>query len=148
MLLLSNTKISTRFLVAKLRLDSLAAQRNVAGLKATLDGFQTIAQQKDRGNVLTEMYNEAMQRVMAQKGISTLAIDVLTWIYYSDQELSTRDLQVGVALQDNITEVTSEIFTEVDELVSSCYGLVAVDETSETIRLAHFTAQDYFDTNR
>ncbi|KAG7405871.1 Ankyrin-3 [Fusarium oxysporum f. sp. rapae] len=92
------------------------------------------------------MYNEAMQRVMTQGERSSLAIDVLTWIYYSDEELSTRDLQIGVALHDGMTDVTDESISEVNQLISVCCGLVVVDEASNKIRLAHFTTQDYFNT--
>jgi hypothetical protein len=48
------------------------------------------------------------------------------------------------ALSQCSREVDEENFTQIEDVVPACAGLVAVDEESNIIRLAHYTTQKYF----
>lgn len=87
-----------------------------------------------------------MERInRQQKGFQQLATDVLSWITYAKRPLTTSELQHAIAIEINEPELDEENFTEIEEMVAVCAGLVTVDEQSNIIRLVHYTTQEYFE---
>ena len=95
-------------------------------------------------------YNETIERVSAQgKDIRDLAFAVLTTITTAARPLKVNELQEALAVQEDLddgvtgTEVDQDTMTEASLIVDCCVGLVNVDEASGTVRLAHYTVQEF-----
>jgi ankyrin repeat protein len=74
-----------------------------------------------------------------------LAKEALMWISCARRLLSPSELQHALGIEKDSTEFDEENLSEIPDIVSACAGLVTVDEQSNTVRLAHFTTQEYFE---
>ena len=54
------------------------------------------------------------------------------------------ELQHALGIEISEPELDNENLPEVEYIVSVCAGLVTVDEQGNTIRLVHYTAQEFF----
>jgi len=87
-----------------------------------------------------------MERINGQKaGFKLLAKKVLSWITCAKRPLSTSELQHALAVEVSEPELDEENLPQIEDIVSVCAGLVTVDEKSHTIRLVHYTTQEYFE---
>ena len=94
-------------------------------------------------------YREAMERIKGQiPGSAVLAMRVLWWISFSARPLATLELQHALAVEIGEPAIDEENLPEIEDMVSVCAGLVTVDEESGTIRLVHYTTQEYFERTR
>ena len=75
----------------------------------------------------------------------TLAEQALSWIACVKRPLTTSELQQALVVEIGCSELDKDNFIEIQDIVSVCVGLVAVDEESNTIRLVHHTTQEYFE---
>lgn len=99
-----------------------------------------------KAQVLANAYEQAMERINGQKpGFRKLAMDVLSWITCAKRPLTTSELQHALAIQTRKPELHSGDLPHIEDMVSVCAGLVTVDEESRTIRLVHYTTQEYFE---
>ena len=55
------------------------------------------------------------------------------------------DLQHALAVKVHDSELDKENLRQGEDMVSVCAGLVTVDQESGTIRLVHYTTQQYFE---
>lgn len=95
---------------------------------------------------LDEVYKETVERIRNQApGEVEKAIKVLAWICFSTRPLEPIELQHAVAVELAESEFDNKNITGLDDLVSLCAGLVAVDEKTNVIRLSHYTTQEYFE---
>jgi hypothetical protein len=87
-----------------------------------------------------------MERIEAQDADSReLAEHVLSWIICAKRQLITAELQHALAVEIDELELNEENLPQIEDMVSVCAGLVTVDEKSNTIRLVHYTTQEYFE---
>ena len=90
-----------------------------------------------------------MDRIAGQiPGSRELAMRVLWWIAFTTRPLTTLELQHALAVEIGEREIDEENLPEIEDMVSVCAGLVIVDEESGTIRLVHYTTQEYFERTR
>lgn len=91
-------------------------------------------------------YNETMKRIENQTEFSQdLAKRVLGWVTFSTRPLTALELQNAVAVEIGEPEFDETNITDIEELSSVCSGLIVIEERSQTIRLVHFTAQNYLE---
>lgn len=129
----------SRFLLAKLHIDSLAGKTTVTKLQKALKQLPTGREGYDSA------YNDAMERIQSQVvDQAELANQVLSWITRATRQLTAVELQHALAVEIGETSLDEENLPEIDDMVSSCAGLVAVDKESNIIRLVHYTTQEYF----
>ena len=98
------------------------------------------------GDALPVVYNQAMQRIEAQKpGMSRLAQKAMSWITYAERLLTAVELQCALAVQHGTSDFDEENLYDVDDIVSACGGLVIVDEgqQTDTVRLVHYSTQEF-----
>ena len=96
--------------------------------------------------VLAYAYEQAMGRINGQEqGFKDLAHKVLSWITCAKRQITTTELQHGLAVEVQKLELDKENFPQIEDIVSACAGLVTVDEESNIIRLVHYTTQQYFE---
>src|SRR5947209_6928770 len=96
-----------------------------------------------------DTYREAMERIISQNSRSSkFAMRVLQWIAFSMRPLTTSELQHALAVEIGERKIDEDNLPEIEDMVSVCAGLVTVDEESGTIRLVHYTTQEYFERTR
>ena len=131
---------STRFLLARLHVDSLRDKRTEKKVKSALEKLSKGSE------ALDEAYAEAIKRIdgqLPEDGV--LAKRVLSWITYAQRPLTTGELCHALAVELGDEELDPENIPDVEDIVSVCAGLVTVDEESNIIRLVHYTTQEYFE---
>jgi ankyrin repeat protein len=133
----------SRFLLARLYVDSLLDKRNKHEVTLTLNSLS-------RGSgKLDEAYSEALKRVDGQlQGDRLLARRTLCWISYAERLLTTTELQHALATQPGDKEFDCDKLYDVEDITSVCAGLVTVDEETSIIRLVHYTTQEYLEEVR
>ncbi|KAI0593266.1 ankyrin repeat-containing domain protein [Biscogniauxia sp. FL1348] len=126
------------FLLAKLHLDSLRDQKSFKSVRNTLRSLET------GSNAYDSAYENAMKRIHGQlAGQAELGISILSWITCAKSWLTKTELQHALSVEIGKREFDKENLLQVD-IVSVCAGLVMVNE-SNTVRLVHYTTQEYFD---
>ena len=130
----------TRFLLAQLHLDSLIGQPSPKSLRNALRTLPTGLDGYDKA------YHEAMERINCQvTAFRKTAKQVLSWIVHAKRPLTTVELQHALAVEMDEPGLDTENLPDIEDLVSVCAGLVAVDEESHIIRLVHYTTQEFFE---
>ncbi|KAF4119675.1 Ankyrin repeat [Geosmithia morbida] len=132
--------IDGMFLLAKLHLNSLAGKRSPKAVRSTLSRLPTGSEGYDHA------YRDTMERVRGQPRDSyEIAKQVLSWISCAKRPLTASELVHALAVEIGEDELDEENLPDLEDVVSVCAGLVAVDRMSDTVRLVHYTAQEYFE---
>jgi len=101
-----------------------------------------------RGNGLSGAYTATLSRLEAQKGYkSVLGLKVLMWVAYSARPLRSEELCHALGVEIESADLDPENVPALRTLVASCLGLVTVEAYSSTIRLVHFTLQEYLSSH-
>lgn len=77
-----------------------------------------------------------------------LAMKTLMWITHAWRPLRIDELRHALAVKLGDTELDEDNLRPVNFMVDYCLGLVLIDHESSTIRLVHFTLQEYFQSQR
>ena len=94
-------------------------------------------------------YDETMNRIRRQeKGFCDLAIATLSWISLAIRPLTLRELQCALSVEPGDTEMDVANFVDEETLSCVCAGLIVVDQESQIVRLAHYTTQEYFESQK
>jgi ankyrin repeat protein len=97
-------------------------------------------------NFYQSAYETAMQRIWGQSVSRTkLANKVLAWIVYAKRVLTASELRLALGVEIGKRKLDYDSCPDLDIMVSVCAGLVTIDESADTIRLVHYTAQTFFD---
>jgi len=118
---------STRFLLARLHMDSLLGKLNTQEVRKAL-------QELPKG--VDDTYEEAMARIERQdKPRAQLAEQVLSWITYAFRPLSVGELQHALAIKLEMTSLDPESIIDEEILTSVRAGLVIIDNKQHVVRL-------------
>ena len=129
--------IMCRFLLVSLNIDAILGEMTIRQRRKKLEEMA-------RGNGLSDAYTETLTRLKAQKGNRPiLGLKVLMWVSCSQRPLRSRELCYALGVEMGSTELDLENVPALKTLLSSCLGLVTVEASSSTIRLVHFTLQEY-----
>ena len=97
------------------------------------------------GLVLGDVYSGTIEWIKAQNGDkSRLGMAALMWISHAERPLKVDELCHALAVELGSTDFSAGNVLSVSTLVSSCQGLITVDKEASTVRLIHFTLQEYF----
>ncbi|CAO2648676.1 Nn.00g079430.m01.CDS01 [Neocucurbitaria sp. VM-36] len=128
------------FLLAQLHFDSLVGKRSAKAVRAALDNLITGSGAYDAA------YTAAMERIEGQVADQRdLAKQALAWITCARRPLSTSELQAALGVEVGEPELDPDNLPDVNDIVSTCAGLVTVDKESHIIRLVHYTTQEFFE---
>lgn len=97
---------------------------------------------------LNATYSDALDRIYRQAPEAVdLAEAVLFWTVCAKRTFTILELQQIYATQDlpDETGLEEDDLPDADILTSVCGGLIMVDSDSQTVRLVHYTAQQYFE---
>jgi len=126
-----------RFLLVSLAVDAILAEATIHWRRQTL---YTVA----NGFGLEYAYSMTLARIRDQgPNRSKLGMDALMWVCRSERPLGADELchalGVGMKGKDFSTHNVPSIRT----ILGSTLGLITIDETTSTVRLIHFTLQEY-----
>jgi len=96
------------------------------------------------GLELGDVYGATIERIKAQDGDkSRLGMTALMWISHAERLLQADELCHALAVQLGSTDFDVGNIPSMSTLVNSCQGLITVDMEASTVRLIHFTLQEY-----
>jgi hypothetical protein len=97
---------------------------------------------------LHNAYDDVMDRISHQDHArKTIAVMALTWIVYAKELLHSDALlhAIEVGLDPETTNIDNDDLIGIDLLLSSCAGLVIMNNEDGIIQLVHYTTQDYLE---
>ena len=93
---------------------------------------------------LDSVYAQTLQRIREQRGgRSQLGMEVLMWVSYAERPLRVDELCHALAVDLQSTDVDRDNIRPQDTVLGSCLGLAVVDAETSTVRLIHYTLQQY-----
>lgn len=97
-------------------------------------------------NAYNAAYDDAMNRITGLlPDQRQLAFQAITWITLAKRPLKTVELQHALGVEPDEPVFDEENLTDLQSVISTCCGLVTVDERTQIIRLVHYTTQEYFE---
>ena len=97
---------------------------------------------------LDATYSEAVERIYNQApDLVEVAESVLFWIICVKRPLTVLELRHAYAARElpDDTPLEDDDLPDGEILTSTCGGLIKVDGESQTVRVVHYTAQEYFE---
>ena len=96
------------------------------------------------GSGLGDVYGATISRIKAQDGDkSRLVMAVLMWISHAERPLQADELCYVLGVELGSMDFNSGNIPSMSTLVGCCQGLITVDKGTSTVRLVHFTLQEY-----
>jgi len=74
---------------------------------------------------------------------SKLGMTALMWISHSERPLKVNELRHALGVEIGSPDLDDDNVPSIGTLITCCQGLVAVDKEASTVRLIHFTLQEY-----
>ena len=130
--------IPLRFLLVALNIEAILNETSLAGRKKMLQQVATT------GVDLDSVYAQTLQRIREQKGgWSRLGMEVLMWVSHAERPLLIDELCHALAVDLQSTDMDPEGIRPQDTVIGSCLGLAVIDAETSTVRLIHYTLQEY-----
>ena len=96
------------------------------------------------GLELGDVYGATISRIKAQDGDKCrLGMAALMWISHAERPLLADELCHALAVQLGSRDFDVGNIPSMSTLVNCCQGLITVDKEGSTVRLIHFTLQEY-----
>ena len=93
---------------------------------------------------LDSVYDQTLQRIREQKDSrSRLGMQVLMWVSHANRPLRIDELRHALAVETDSTDLDPENIPPQDTVLGSCLGLAVVEQETSTVRLIHYTLQEY-----
>ena len=126
-----------RFLLVSLSIEEILQESTIYRRRERLSKIT-----RDIG--LGDAYGTTIERIKAQGGEnSRLGIEALMWISHAERLLSADELRCALCVRLGSTDFNAGDVPSMRALVSCCQGLITVDKDASTVRLIHFTLQEY-----
>jgi len=94
------------------------------------------------------IYEDDIKRIEDQsEGDSQLAKRAISYIFCARRPLNVEELRHALAVEAEDTELDETAFPETETLLNVSAGLIRIDQKSSTIRLVHYTLQEYLEKN-
>ena len=134
---LSTNRHISRFLLVSLNIDAIlqetTARRRRQKLHSMTDGLR-----------LESTYEKSLGRIKGQGGAKgRLGMLALMWISHSERPLKVVELCHALAVEIGSPNLNGDDVPSIGTLLSCCQGLVVIDKEASTVRLIHFTFQEY-----
>ena len=93
---------------------------------------------------LHDAFDETIARIQKQpEGRKRLAMQILTWLSYAMSPLAVTELSEALAIRIGQKTLNRRYCPSQKSMIGCCLGLVTVDEESCSVRLAHYSIQEY-----
>ena len=111
---------------------------------ATIHERRQTLHQMASGFGLDDAYGTTLDRIREQRGDKAkLGMEALMWISHSERPLRAEELCHALAVKVGTTDLNAHNVPSIRTLLSCTLGLVTIDEQALTVRLVHFTLQEY-----
>ena len=133
--------VVSRFLLVSLSIETILQETTVyrrrQKLRATENGLE-----------LGGAYGVTLRRIKAQGGEKArLGMAVLMWISHSRRPLKVDEICQAVAIHIGSNDFHNGDTPAISTLLGCCQGLATVEKDTSTVRLIHFTLQEYLRTH-
>jgi len=96
------------------------------------------------GLELGDVYDATIKRIKAQGGEKLrLGMTALMWISHAERPPRADELCDALAVQLDSADFDADNIPSISTVVNCCQGLITVDKEASTVRLIHFTLQEY-----
>ena len=126
-----------RFLLVRLNIDVVLQET-------------TIHRRRQKLNAMTDSlglgdaYGATLDRVKRQGGErARLGVAALMWISHAERPLTADELCHALAIEIGSPNLNTDNIPSIGTLLTCCQGLVVVEKEASTVRLIHFTLQEY-----
>ena len=93
---------------------------------------------------LEEAFGKTIERIKTQpKAWVKQATKILTWIHLAERPLSIDELLEACAIREGDSDLDPNNFPSRGTFLSCCLGLAIVENETSTVRLVHFSLQEY-----
>ena len=134
---LSANRYAFRFLLVPLNIEAILYESTIHRRRERLNKMTD-------GLELGDAYSATIERIKAQAGDkSRLGMAALMWISHAERPLQADELCHALAVELGSADFNPDNVPSVSTLVACCQGLIAVDKEASTVRLVHFTLQEY-----
>ena len=129
------------FLLVSLNMDAILGEITLYQRRRKLD-------EMTKGEGLGEAYGATLSRIMAQRGSrSKLGMDVLMWVSYAERPLHVNELCHALGVENGPTDLDIRNIPTIETLLAYTLGLITVEKSTSTVRLVHYTLQEYLSCN-
>ncbi|KAF8463345.1 hypothetical protein BDZ91DRAFT_661411, partial [Kalaharituber pfeilii] len=128
-------KAAGMFLMAVLHIDMILNELTIRKRRAALSNLPPGRH---------AAYDRTIERMRESPRRFELGMKVLMWIYLAERALKVIELQHALSVEDGAEALDPDKFTSESTLLHCCCGLVTVDNETSTVRLVHYTLQEYF----
>ena len=129
------------FLLVSLNIDAILGEITLHQRRKKLD-------EMTKGEGLGEAYGATISRIKAQqRSMSKLGMDVLMWISHSERPLHVDELCHALGVEEGSLDLNTRNIPAIETLLACSLGLVIVEKSSSTVRLVHYTLQEYLSYN-
>jgi len=127
----------SRFLLVSLNIDAVLQETTIHRRRQKLSVMTD-------GLGLGDAYGATLSRIEKQGGEKArLGMAALMWISHAERPLKASELCHALAVEIGSPNLNTDNVPSINTLLSCCQGLVVVEKESSTVRLIHFTLQEY-----
>ena len=127
----------SRFLLISLNIDAILQETTIHRRRQKLNAMTD-------GLGLGDAYNATLDRIKGQGGEKArLGMATLMWISHSERPLKADELLHALSVEIGSPNLNSDNIPSIGTLLSCCQGLVVINKEASTVRLIHFTLQEY-----
>ena len=128
---------ANRFLLASLNMDAILAE-------ATIHQRKLVLHRMTAGLGLQDAYDTTLDRIRQQgRSKSKLGMEALMWVSHSERPLKLEELCHALGVELGAEDFNMRNVPSIRTVLGCTLGLVAVDKKESTVRLLHFTLQEY-----
>ena len=129
------------FLLVSLNIDAILGEVTLHQRRKKLD-------EMTKGEGLGDAYAATISRIKTQqRSMSKLGMEVLMWISHSERPLHVDELCHALGVEEGSTDLNIRNIPAIETLLACSLGLVTVEKSSSTLRLVHYTLQEYLSHN-
>jgi len=129
--------IVPRFLLVFLSIETILQETTIYRRR------QKLREMKD-GVDLGGAYEATLGRIKAQgREKAKLGMAVLMWVSHSRRPLYVDEICYAMAIRIGSSDLDSDDIPAISTLLSCCQGLVTMDQGGTSVRLIHFTLQEF-----
>jgi len=131
----------SRFLLVFLSIEAILQETTIYRRRQKLRAMKN-------GVDLGGAYEATLGRIKAQGGEKArLGMAVLMWIVHSRRPLQVDEICHAIAIRIGSNDLGGDDIPAISTLLGCCQGLVTMDQGASTVRLIHFTLQEYLRTH-
>jgi len=129
------------FLLVSLNIEAVLEEVTIHQRRKKLD-------EMIQGGGLRSAYSATLARIKEQKGSrSRLGMEALMWLSHSERPLKANELCDALGVEIGSPDLNSENIPTIETLLGCSLGLVIVEASSYTVRLIHYSLQEYLSNN-